>query len=127
MSTATWTFDSGHCGNNGIKQKQQQHYYYSYALPVYGVRYAADIAESCSIEMKVMMGTRRGAVRCGGNCSYPEIHSERVNGIELRWRPTRCRQDGEPNLEQEQLPALRCILIDASATFLGIGFIRKSI
>lgn len=118
--------DSGHCGNNGIKEKQQQHYYYSYALPGDGEGEARDIAESCSIEMKVMMGTLE-AVRCGGNCSYPEIHSERVNGIELRWRPTRC-QDGEPNLERERVPLgpLRCILMQASFICLRIGSLRKS-
>jgi len=65
--------------------------YYSYL--VQGDEHVSNIAESCRVEMKIMMSGWDGRVICNSSkCVYPEVHSEYVNGIEVRWQPIRCQQ-----------------------------------
>ncbi|MCI12854.1 kinase R-like protein, partial [Trifolium medium] len=75
----------------------------------------SNIEESCRIETKVLISRRDGTVKCNdtSKCEYPEkVHTEYLNGIELRWRPT-CsgkQQDGDSQGKRKQELPLICIL-----------------
>ncbi|XP_061341666.1 LEAF RUST 10 DISEASE-RESISTANCE LOCUS RECEPTOR-LIKE PROTEIN KINASE-like 2.8 [Gastrolobium bilobum] len=86
-----WDISAAHCGKN-------ENLYYSYALFGPYVT-AADVAESCTVDLKVTISRLR-TMRCSRNCTYPEIQSEYAKGIDLRWRPLRC-DDREPEPEPE--------------------------
>ncbi|KAJ1376899.1 Serine/threonine-protein kinase, active site [Sesbania bispinosa] len=60
---------------------------YSYVLPRYAE--VSDVGESCSVDLMIRV-LPWGPVTCNKNCSYPEIQSEEVNGIQLKWRANRC-------------------------------------
>jgi hypothetical protein len=109
---------SERCGGGIVDGEEKQ--YYSY------VAYITDevsiIAESCRIVTKVLIISRRdGKVKCNdfddkSKCEYPEeVHSEYVNGIELRWRPLLCGQH-----QQERERKLICILDDIELTCIQI-------
>ncbi|KAJ1426118.1 Serine/threonine-protein kinase, active site [Sesbania bispinosa] len=108
---------SKHCGH----ADEEKHYYSYMLLPDDSRSDVAYIAESCSVEMKVIMRTEE-AIRCGRNCSYPEIQSEYVNGIELRWQPIRW----QPEKETWQ-PQPHCIpdgnLYAVLNNFIQIGYL----
>ena len=79
-----WYISSERCGG---EEKQ----YYSYLVD--GVEDVSYKAESCRVEMKVVMSGWDTRVICNSSkCGYPEVHSEYVNGIEVRWRPIHCEQ-----------------------------------
>jgi len=129
-----WDISPQRCGGSGIDGAEKQRYYiYNVEDSYYqdfDVRY---IAESCRVETKVMISRWDVKVKCNSKCGYPEVHSEYVNGIELRWRPIRCEQqqkDGDRESRREwgraRLP-LRCIYLDAAYNCLQIGRICKSI
>ncbi|MCI42171.1 kinase R-like protein [Trifolium medium] len=75
----------------------------------------AHIAESCSIEMKVMISDGENVI-CNDKrkCGYAEeVHSEYLNGIELRWQPRRCGKQQDNHGEGTRKPPrspLRCII-----------------
>ncbi|GAU39850.1 hypothetical protein TSUD_68980 [Trifolium subterraneum] len=105
------------CGG-GIDGEQKQ--YYSYAMNIRYGSSVGSIEESCRIEMKVMVSRwEYGTVKCTGKkCGYPEVHNEYVNGIEVRWRPLQCLEDGDKDSDwygerKQQLP-LRCTIADAA-------------
>ncbi|XP_061341670.1 G-type lectin S-receptor-like serine/threonine-protein kinase At1g11280 [Gastrolobium bilobum] len=100
-----WDISAAHCGKN-------ENHSYSYA--VVGPYTAADVAESCTVELEVMISFLR-TMRCSRNCAYPEIHNEYAKGIELRWRPLRC-DDWEP----ERWDFI-CTLQAAGNSFLPFG------
>ncbi|KAK2384299.1 hypothetical protein QL285_071659 [Trifolium repens] len=115
-----WDISSEMCG--GTKKQ----YYYSYVV-VNGFNYedffVRNIEESCRIEMKVMVKRWDEKVKCNSMCEYPEVHREYVNGIEVRWRPLRCEEDGDKESDwygekKQQLP-LRCTIADAAVTCLS--------
>ncbi|KAJ1396444.1 Serine/threonine-protein kinase, active site [Sesbania bispinosa] len=60
---------------------------YSYVLPRYAK--VSDVGESCSVDLMIRV-LPWGPVTCNKNRSYPEIQSEEVNGILLKWRANRC-------------------------------------
>ncbi|GAU39851.1 hypothetical protein TSUD_68990 [Trifolium subterraneum] len=81
------------CGG-GIDGEEKQ--FYSYVMEIDGEESLSvtHIAESCRIEMKVMISSwQDGKVKCNDKrkCGYPEeVHTEYLNGIEFPWRPIRC-------------------------------------
>ena len=109
-----WDISSERCGGEEKK-------YYSYLVD--RDEDVSNIVESCRVEMKVMMsGWDNKRVICNSRkCGYPEVHSEYVNGIEVRWRPTRCEQqqqdsDKDNGVDWEWMGkqlSFRTILLDA--------------
>jgi hypothetical protein len=106
------------CGGGGIDGEENQ--FYSYVMEIGGEESlsVSHIAESCRIEMKVMISDSDEKVTCNDKrkCGYPvEVHSEYLNGIEYRWRPISCgkQQDGYNHGEGRRKPPqspLRCII-----------------
>ncbi|MCI45293.1 hypothetical protein A2U01_0066532, partial [Trifolium medium] len=50
-------------------------------------------------------------VKCNSSkCGYPEVHSEYLSGIELRWRPLRCEEasDWYEKTIATHMHSLRC-------------------
>ncbi|MCI07451.1 kinase R-like protein, partial [Trifolium medium] len=119
-----WDISSERCGG----EKKQ---YYSYFIVnqnpprfYHSDFVVGNIEESCRIEMKVTVNRWWDEkVKCNRKCGYPEVHSEYVNGIEVRWRPYCGQQqdrdsDGEGKRKQ-QLPLL-CILYQTTSACLYI-------
>ncbi|GAU39845.1 hypothetical protein TSUD_68930 [Trifolium subterraneum] len=107
---------SEECGG-GIDGKEKQ--FYSYVMEIDDESLSVThIAESCRIEMKVMMSSWDEKVICNDKrkCGYTEeVHTEYLNGIELRWRPMRCgkQQDRDNHGEGTRKPLrspLRCMI-----------------
>ncbi|CAK8578543.1 unnamed protein product [Lathyrus sativus] len=99
--------------SGGIDGEEIQHSYL-YAVDDYFGSNVRDIAESCRIDMKVKMNRLYGNVKCSSECGYPEVHTEHVNGIELRWRPISCeqlqKQQHIDSVQEEGRFSLRCFL-----------------
>jgi hypothetical protein len=119
-----WDISSEMCG--GTKKQ----YYYSYVV-VNGFNYedffVRNIEESCRIEMKVMVKSWDEKVKCNSMCEYPEVHSEYVNGIEIRWRAIRYEEDSHSDKESDWYgkQPLHCIVFDVALTCLEIGIPSK--
>ncbi|PNX73678.1 receptor-like protein kinase, partial [Trifolium pratense] len=103
------------CGGGGIDGEEKQ--FYSYVMEIDGEESLSvtHIAESCRIEMKVMISNWDEKVICNDKRKCPEeVHSEYVNGIEFRWRPIRCgKQQDRDNHGTRKPPywsPLRCII-----------------
>ncbi|XP_054778931.1 rust resistance kinase Lr10-like [Prosopis cineraria] len=61
---------------------------YSYLLKAQDLSVSA-VAESCKIDLMVKVSPW-GPMTCNENCSYPQVQSEEIKGIEIKWRPNRC-------------------------------------
>ncbi|XP_045821116.1 rust resistance kinase Lr10-like isoform X2 [Trifolium pratense] len=108
----------------GGEEKQ----YYSYVVmnDYYGTNFVVEnIEESCRIEMKLTVKKWDEKVKCNRKCRYPkDVHSEYVNGIEVRWRPYcgQQKQDRESDREgkrKQRLPLL-CILYQTAFTCIDM-------
>ncbi|KAI9085483.1 hypothetical protein K1719_032550 [Acacia pycnantha] len=69
---------------------------YSYMLTRYSI--VSDVAESCKIEMMVKI-VPWGPMTCNEKCSHPQVQSQEVKGINIKWRADRCGvwEGGKPN------------------------------
>ncbi|CAJ2677398.1 unnamed protein product [Trifolium pratense] len=103
-------------GGGGIDGEEKQ--FYSYVMQIDGEESLSvtHIAESCRIEMKVMISNWDEKVICNDKrkCGYAEeVHSEYLNEIELRWQPRRCGKQQDNHVEGTRKPPrspLRCII-----------------
>jgi hypothetical protein len=114
-----WDISSERCGG---EEKQYYSYFVTNRLN-HRDFVVENIEESCRIEMKLMVGRWVEKVKCNRKCGYTEVHSEYVNGIELRWRPLLCDWEGK---RKQRLPLL-CILYQTTSACLDIAVMRKSI
>jgi hypothetical protein len=114
-----WDISSERCGG---EEKQYYSYFVTNRLN-HRDFVVENIEESCRIEMKLMVGRWVEKVKCNRKCGYTEVHSEYVNGIELRWRPLLCDREGK---RKQRLPLL-CILYQTTSACLDIAVMRKSI
>ncbi|XP_058750158.1 rust resistance kinase Lr10-like [Vicia villosa] len=101
-----WGISSESCVG-GIDVDEENQYSYLYGVDDSFESEVRDIEESCRIEMKVVISWWDGKVKC--NNKYPEVETEYVTGIELRWRPISCEGDSE----EQPLP-LTCTLLNAA-------------
>jgi hypothetical protein len=69
--------------------------------------------------MKVRINRGDEKVKCNSSkCGYPEVHSEYLNGIELRWLPLRCEEASDLYQKRKRRLPLICILFNAALTCL---------
>ncbi|KAK2384297.1 rust resistance kinase Lr10 [Trifolium repens] len=108
-----WDISSERCGG---EEKQYYSYFVTNRLN-HRDFVVENIEESCRIEMKLMVGRWVEKVKCNRKCGYTEVHSEYVNGIELRWRPLLCDREGK---RKQRLPLL-CILYQTTSACLDIA------
>ncbi|PNX83033.1 kinase R-like protein, partial [Trifolium pratense] len=108
----------------GGEEKQ----YYSYVVmnDYYGTNFVVEnIEESCRIEMKLTVKKWDEKVKCNRKCRYPkDVHSEYVNGIEVRWRPYCGQQKHDRESDREgkrkQRSSLLCILYQTAFTCIDM-------
>jgi hypothetical protein len=114
-----WDISTEKCGG-----EEKQYYSYVVMNGYYNTKFVVEnIEESCRIEMKLTVSKWDEKVKCNRKCGYTEVHSEYVNGIELRWRPLLCDREGK---RKQRLPLL-CILYQTTSACLDIAVMRKSI
>jgi hypothetical protein len=126
-----WDISSERCGG---EEKQYYSYFVVNQSPprfFHNDFVVGNTKELCRIEMKLMVSRLDEKVKCNSMCEYPEeVHSEYVNGIELRWRPYCGKQqdrDGDRKGKRKQRLPFFCILYQIALTCLDIGVMRKSI
>ncbi|CAJ2677396.1 unnamed protein product [Trifolium pratense] len=111
-----WNISSEMCGG-GIDGEEKQYYYLYVGYVIFELSY---IAESCRIETKVMISDWDEKVICNdtSKCEYPEkVHTEYLNGIELRWRPTSCGKQQHRDSKGKRKPELPLLCILTTTLF----------
>ncbi|KAI4296928.1 hypothetical protein L6164_036845 [Bauhinia variegata] len=76
-------------GRNFSETKTRKGHYYYLLLPQHSTT-VSDLADFCSIDLRITIMSNWRARTCNENCLYRDVEVEHAKGIELRWRPIRC-------------------------------------